>query len=180
MNTGTIRVLIVDDEPIARDILETYIARIPGLELIASCKNALEAFQVLNKQKVDLLLLDINMPEITGISFLNTLKDPPHVIFTTAYSEYALESYDHNAVDYLLKPISFERFLKGIHKAIDLIGGNNTTTEKNSTPMESDNLMFKVDQNRFEAALVRRRIKRLYPPMDRARENRYPQYHEEL
>lgn len=158
MNTGTIRVLIVDDEPIARDILETYIARIPGLELIASCKNALEAFQVLNKQKVDLLLLDINMPEITGISFLNTLKDPPHVIFTTAYSEYALESYDHNAVDYLLKPISFERFLKGIHKAIDLIGGNNTTTEKNSTPVESDNLMF----IKAEGKLIKIDLKQLW------------------
>src|ERR1044072_7568002 len=98
-----IKVLVVDDEPIARDIMETYIAKIPGLQLIGMCKNALEAFQFINKEKIDLLLLDINMPEITGINFLKTLKDPPHVIFTTAYSEYALESYEYSAIDYLLK-----------------------------------------------------------------------------
>lgn len=159
MNDSAIRVLIVDDEPIARDILETYVARIPGLELVSSCKNALEAFQVLNKQKVDLLLLDINMPEITGISFLNTLKDPPHVIFTTAYSEYALESYDHNAVDYLLKPIAFERFLKAINKATDIIGGSNIqASEKPIASSDSDNLMF----IKAEGKLIKIDLKQLW------------------
>ena len=110
-------VLIVDDEPLARDILETYILKMTGLKLAGKCKNALEAFSMLNKQQVDVMLLDINMPEISGIDFIKTLKKPPLVIFTTAYSEYAVESYELNAIDYLVKPVSFDRFLKAIDKA---------------------------------------------------------------
>jgi len=111
-----IRTLIVDDEPIAQEILETYVAKIPELELAGKCKNALEAFSILNKGETDLMLLDINMPEISGMDFLKSLKNPPLVIFTTAYSEFAIESYELNAVDYLLKPISFDRFLRAIDK----------------------------------------------------------------
>lgn len=111
-----IRVAIVDDEPLAQEILQSYLQKIPDTELVGVCKNALEAFTLINKQVVDLLLLDINMPEITGIDFLKSLKQPPKVIFTTAYTEYALESYDLNAIDYLVKPIAFERFLKAINK----------------------------------------------------------------
>jgi DNA-binding LytR/AlgR family response regulator len=113
---GTIKVVILDDEPLARAVLTDYVGRVPDLELIACCKNALEAFSLLGKQQVDLLLLDINMPEINGIELLKTLRNPPAVIFTTAYPEYAVESYDLNALDYLLKPIPFERFLKAIDK----------------------------------------------------------------
>lgn len=114
-----LKVLIADDEPIAQEILENYISRIPDLQLTGKCRNALEAFQYINKEQPDILLLDINMPEITGIDFLKTLKNPPAVIFTTAYAEYAIESYELNAIDYLLKPIAFSRFLKAINKAID-------------------------------------------------------------
>lgn len=115
------RILIVDDEPIARDILETYVLRLTDATLAGKCKNALEAFGTLSREQVDVMLLDINMPEISGTELINTLKNPPLVIFTTAYSEYAVESYELNALDYLLKPISFERFLKAINKANDTL-----------------------------------------------------------
>ncbi|EJF54444.1 response regulator of the LytR/AlgR family [Saprospira grandis DSM 2844] len=113
-------VLIVDDEPLARDVLQTYIEKIPSLKLVGSCQNAIEAFEQLNSQTVDLMLLDIHMPQISGIDFLKTLAQPPLVIFTTAYSNYALESYELNVVDYLLKPIAFDRFVKAINKAVGL------------------------------------------------------------
>lgn len=113
-----IQVIIVDDEPLAIEVLETYIAKIPNLKLVAKCSHALEAFEAIHAHKVDLMFLDIQMPQITGIDFLKTLSNPPKVIFTTAYSNYAVEGYELNAVDYLLKPISFERFLKAAQKAI--------------------------------------------------------------
>ena len=101
-----VEVLIVDDEPLARDVLEAFALKVPELHIAGICKNALEAFSAINKTKIDILLTDINMPEISGIEFLNSLKNPPLVIFTTAYSEYAVESYELNAVDYLVKPIT--------------------------------------------------------------------------
>jgi DNA-binding LytR/AlgR family response regulator len=113
---SSISVLIVDDEPIARTILEGFVAMLPQLKLVGSCANAMQALTVLNTQTVDLLLLDIDMPHINGFSFLDSLAAPPKVIFTTAYHQYAIESYEHNALDYLLKPIRFERFLKAVNK----------------------------------------------------------------
>jgi len=110
-------ILIVDDEPLARTLLETYVQKMPGLTLAGMCENALEAFSVLNTQTIDLLFLDINMPEINGIDFIKALKNPPAVVFTTAYAEFAVESYNLNAVDYLLKPITFDRFMKAVDKA---------------------------------------------------------------
>lgn len=107
-----ISVVIVDDEPLAQEILKEYLGKIGGFEIAGVCKNALEAFALLNRQKVDILLLDIDIPEINGIDFIKSLKNPPLVIFTTAYSNYAVESYELNAADYLLKPISFDRFFK--------------------------------------------------------------------
>jgi DNA-binding LytR/AlgR family response regulator len=109
--------LVVDDEPLARKLLVDYIGKIPSLTLVGTCSNPLEAREVLLSKKVDILFLDIQMPEITGIGFLKTLKTHPMVILTTAYSEYALEGYELDVVDYLLKPITFERFLKAIEKA---------------------------------------------------------------
>lgn len=117
-----IKCLICDDELIAHQILEAYILRTPGLVLVAKCRNALEAFAKLEQQSIDLIFLDIEMPLVNGINFLKTLTDPPKVIFTTAYAEHALESYELNAVDYLLKPFSPERFAKAIEKARALIG----------------------------------------------------------
>ena len=115
------RLAIIDDEPLAREILINYVQKIETIELVGVCKNALEAFALLGKQQVDLLLLDINLPEILGTEFLKILHNPPMVIFTTAYSEYAIESYELNAIDYLLKPFSYERFLVAINKATNTI-----------------------------------------------------------
>lgn len=111
-----IRCLIADDELIAHQILEQYIVQTPGLVLVAKCRNALEAFAKLKEHAIDLMFLDIEMPLVNGIAFLKTLPQPPKVIFTTAYAEYALEGYELNVVDYLLKPFSYERFVKAVDK----------------------------------------------------------------
>lgn len=116
-----INTIIVDDEPLALDVLETYIEKIPDLNLVARCTNAFEANEALKKHEVDLMFLDIQMPQLTGIDFLKSLTDPPAVVFTTAYSNYAIEGFEVNAVDYLLKPISLERFMKAANKAIEQI-----------------------------------------------------------
>ena len=137
-----IKTVIVDDEPLARDILQTYLEKIEEATLVGICSNALEAFALLNKEKVDLLLLDINMPEISGMDFLKTLKNPPLVIFTTAYHEYAVASYELNAVDYLLKPIPFERFLKAIYKAKQLLQETENISVNLSAVSAQDRLMF--------------------------------------
>jgi DNA-binding LytR/AlgR family response regulator len=112
--------LIIDDEPIARKGLEEHVQEIEFLHCIASCENALRAAACLNEQKVDLIYLDIHMPKVTGIDFLRTLKHPPLTILTTAYSDYALEGYSLDVIDYLVKPITFERFLKASQKAMDV------------------------------------------------------------
>jgi len=114
-----INVIIVDDEPLAQDVLETYIEKIPELHLVQKCNNAFEANEALKSHSIDLMFLDIQMPQLTGIDFLKTLNKPPLVIFTTAYSNYAIEGFELNALDYLLKPISMERFLKAVNKAMD-------------------------------------------------------------
>lgn len=111
--------LIVDDEPLAQEVLENYVQRVEELKLVKKCSNAMEAVQTLHQEKVDLLFLDIQMPVMNGLSFLKSLKNPPAVILTTAFPKYALEGYDLDVVDYLLKPISFERFLKAVNKAMD-------------------------------------------------------------
>lgn len=113
--------LIVDDESIARKGLEKYAKQIPFLDVKGLCKNAMQVQEYLMHQSIDLLFLDINMPGIKGTDFLRSLKQAPHVIFTTAYSEYALESFEFDVVDYLVKPISFERFLQAANKAVRMI-----------------------------------------------------------
>jgi DNA-binding LytR/AlgR family response regulator len=140
-----IKVLIVDDEPIAQDILETYISKIADLQLTGKCRNALEAFQIVSKQQVDLILLDINMPEISGIDFLKTLKNAPLVIFTTAYSEYALQSYELDAVDYLLKPIPFDRFLKAINKVIAILNNEHKNADPKAATATDNTMFVKAD-----------------------------------
>ncbi len=116
-----INVIIVDDEPLALDVLETYIDKIPDLNLITKCSNALEANAALKEHDIDLMFLDIQMPQLTGVDFLRTLAKPPKVIFTTAYANYAVEGFELNAVDYLLKPISLDRFMKAVNKAQEQI-----------------------------------------------------------
>ncbi|MBX2963534.1 MAG: response regulator transcription factor [Cyclobacteriaceae bacterium] len=112
--------LIVDDEPLARVLLEKYVNRVEGLSLVKSFPNAVEAFSFLQHTPVDLLLLDIQMPQITGLELISSLKQKPRVIFTTAHRDYAYEAYDLDAVDYLLKPIAFDRFLRSISKVYQL------------------------------------------------------------
>ena len=108
--------IIVDDEPVAREILENHLERIETINIVASCKSAIEAFKIINTYPVDLIFLDINMPDISGLSFAKSMSKEYKVIFTTAYREYAVDGFDLRAVDYLLKPISFERLLQGVNK----------------------------------------------------------------
>ena len=121
--------MIVDDEPIARDILKNYIGQLPMLNLVKVCSNAMEAYEGLHEYKVDLVLLDVQMPVITGVEFLRSLRNPPLVIFTTAFSSFAMEGYELNLVDYLLKPITFERFYISIQKFLERMENRKTNIE---------------------------------------------------
>jgi DNA-binding LytR/AlgR family response regulator len=112
----TWKCLLVDDEPLAIDVLKQHIAVVEQLEVVGACNNAFKAMEFLKEQPVDLMFLDIHMPKLSGISFVRTLQHPPKVIFTTAYKEYALDAFELDAVDYLLKPISLERFLRAVNK----------------------------------------------------------------
>ncbi len=115
----TIHCIIVDDEPIAREILKNHLQKIETIAIVASCKNAIEAFNVINSNKIDVIFLDINMPDISGLSFARSINKNIKIIFTTAYREYAVDGFDLKAVDYLLKPISFERLLQAVNKFLD-------------------------------------------------------------
>jgi DNA-binding LytR/AlgR family response regulator len=123
--------LIVDDEPLARDLIRAHIEKLENFEIVAECNNAMKALSVLREKHVDLMFMDIQMPQITGIEFLKTLKHPPKVIITTAYRDYALEGFELDVVDYLIKPITFERFLKSVNKFyqmnLEAIQGNTTS-----------------------------------------------------
>ena len=130
--------LIIDDEHIAHDIIKDYCDLLPNMELMKNCYDGLEAFEYLNKNEVDLIFLDLNMPKLKGFEFLKTLKNPPKVIVTTAYKEFALEGYELNISDYLLKPFGFERFLKAINK-----------TFSTSNTQESISFKSKVDSKRI-------------------------------
>jgi DNA-binding LytR/AlgR family response regulator len=108
--------IIVEDEPLAAEILKDYIDQVPFLNLIAICEDAIYALDILQKEKIDLVFLDINLPKLKGFDFIKTLKNPPNIIITTAYHEYALQGYECNVVDYLMKPIAFNRFLVAVNK----------------------------------------------------------------
>jgi DNA-binding LytR/AlgR family response regulator len=136
------RVLIVDDEPLALDVIETYVERLPSLELVARCENAVQAFDVLSREEVDIMFLDIQMPQLTGIDFLKSLSNPPLVIFTTAYPNYAIEGYELNVIDYLLKPISFERFMKSVNKALSQLELQNETASHSAATEGSEDANF--------------------------------------
>ena len=116
MNTKKYKSIIIDDEPIAIKVIQEHIDRFDNIESVQGFTKAVDAINILNNENIDLLFLDINMPGISGIEFLKSLSNPPKVIFTTAYRNFAIDAFDLNAIDYLVKPISFERFLKAINK----------------------------------------------------------------
>jgi len=145
-----INCLIVDDEELALNVLEKYISTLPSLRLAGKCENALDAITFLHKNQVDLLFLDLNMPELGGLDMLKTLSDPPLVILTTAYSEFALESYEFGVVDYLLKPIKLERFIKAVNKAVGLLrsyqpaGQESNTDKSGSIFVKEDHITYQI------------------------------------
>lgn len=139
----TINCIIVDDEPIARDILRTYVAQVPYLNLIGECSDAFEAMQLINRQPVDLVVLDINMPRLSGLDMLRTLKKYPAIIITSAYSDYALEGFELAVTDYLLKPFSFPRFVQATEKVLQLRQPADKTAP---TSPKEDFVMVKADK----------------------------------
>ena len=147
----SISCIIVDDEIMARDIIATHLSKIKNINVVAQCKNAIEAFNFINNNKVDLIFLDINMPEISGISFAKSINKDIKIIFTTAYRDYAVEGFDLQAVDYLLKPIAFERLLQAVNRYFEVNSNaiNNNTLETTASNdfifVRSDRKMIKVD-----------------------------------
>ena len=150
--SDTIKCLIVDDEPLAIMLIEKHISQLPQLEIVASCQNALEAFEILKKEPIDLLFLDIQMPVLTGLEFAKSLQNPPSIIFTTAYREYALESYELNVVDYLLKPITFTRFFKAINKYLNSRQSETTpvTQVTAATPAEPEYIYVNANKKHIK------------------------------
>lgn len=149
------RCLIVDDEPLARDVLRRYCEKLPVLELVGECSNAIDAFVFLQSNEVDLLFLDIRMPELLGTELIQSIKNPPKVIFTTAYKEYAWDGFELNAVDYLLKPIRFDRFLKAVNKALP--GHENVLLSDEPIDLERtsgvDSIYIRIDRRQVRIVL---------------------------
>ncbi len=147
------RCLIVEDEAPAQRVLKKFISDVPTLQLVDCTTNALDALSILKEQKIDILFLDINLPKIKGIDFLKSIQSPPKTIFTTAYAEYAVESFELDATDYLLKPFSFERFLKAVNKAIDRISASIEPTAV-ATKFENEQILFfRTDKKIFRLNL---------------------------
>ena len=145
-----IKALLVDDEPLAQNIIEQYARKLPNLVLAGKCSDAIAAHQWLQENSADIIFLDINMPKLSGISFLKSLKNAPLVIFTTAYSEYAIEGFELDAVDYLKKPFSFERFCKAFFKAEELLLLKKATKDAPAVPTEKQFLFIKSNKKTFK------------------------------
>lgn len=142
---STINCMVVDDEPIARDILASHIAQTADLNLVKSCMNASEASEGLYQHRVDLVFLDIQMPVISGVDFLRSLRNPPLVVFTTAYQNYAVEGFELNSVDYLLKPITYDRFYQAMQKVHDRLAFKNSQTATVAPVAAVDYIFVKQD-----------------------------------
>ncbi len=147
--------IIIDDEPLAIEVIENHLAKFEDFDIVAKCNNAITAFEIIHKKNIDLIFLDIQMPKITGVDFLKTLKNPPKVIFTTAYRDYAIDAYELDVIDYLLKPISFERFLKAINKYYEVSGKDLTiySAQANNAPIPESYTYIKADKKLYKVYL---------------------------
>ncbi|MFC5409630.1 LytR/AlgR family response regulator transcription factor [Larkinella bovis] len=157
-----VRCLLVDDEPHALEIIESYVEMIDGLEVIGKCHNAIQAFSLLQSTPVDLLFLDIKMPKLTGTDFLRSLREPPKVIFTTAYREYALDGFDLDVVDYLLKPIPFERFLRAVSKVMRLEAHPASTLPPETEPALAEKELVPSERDAFLYFRADRKMVKVY------------------
>lgn len=152
----TLNCIIVDDEYLARNYLKDYVSKMPGLDLLGDFNSPLKAMELIKSGAVDLMFLDIHMPDITGIEFLKTMNQVPHVVLTTAYEEYALEGYELNVVDYLLKPFSFDRFLKAVNKVQELVDTNRKAEQSDSRDvmqkpqLKEDHLIIRADRKLYK------------------------------
>ena len=158
-----INCMIVDDEPIARDILAGYIANTLGMELLKSCINATEAYEGLHQHMIDLIFLDIQMPVITGTDFLRSLRNPPLVIFTTAYNQYAVEGFDLNSVDYLLKPITYGRFYQAIEKTRERLAYKTSGAPGLTQSPEQPDSSVHLDDKRLFASMHLKLFENMLP-----------------
>ncbi|AEE49640.1 LytR/AlgR family response regulator transcription factor [Haliscomenobacter hydrossis] len=138
--------LIVEDEPLAAELLKSYIEKLPDLSLVGHCDSSLEAFSLLQQQHIQLIFLDIQMPRLTGLELLSALKNPPAVVLTTAFREYAVESYDYDVLDYLVKPIQFDRFLKAVGRYYQRQSAQQVPTQTSPDAFEQAYLFFRVDR----------------------------------
>lgn len=147
-----LKYIIIDDEPLAHELIEEFCSMLPHIQLVKNCYNAMEAMQFLNEQSVDFMFLDINMPKLKGLDFLKTLTKPPKTIITTAYKEHALEGYELNVVDYILKPFSFDRLVKAVNKVSDI---QNSTPLVKAVSNTSDNarMFVKGDKKHYQINL---------------------------
>jgi DNA-binding LytR/AlgR family response regulator len=162
-----IRCMIADDEPIARDILKKHIAATPGLVLVKSCINATEAYEGLHEHEVDVIFLDIQMPVISGIEFLRSLRDPPLVVFTTAFHNYAIEGYELNSVDYLLKPITYDRFYRAVEKIRERVAFKSAQKTKPLADyifIKQDNRLVKVNYDQIRYIEAEKDFSRIFLP----------------
>ena len=150
-----IRCLIIDDEPLAVRLVNTYCQQMPELEVVGTCNSAIEAYRVLQQYRVDLLFLDIKMPQLLGTDFIRGLTNPPKVILITAYRKYALDGYDLDIVDYVLKPLSFSRFMKAVSKAGRLLSVASTDSKPTSEENENKDafLYFRIDKEMIKVHL---------------------------
>jgi two-component system, LytTR family, response regulator len=147
--------IIADDEPLAREVISKYVTRIPSLQLVGECSNAVQVIESIQQQEIDLIFLDIQMPEISGTDLIRILKNAPYIIITTAFQEYSLEGYELDVVDYLLKPIKFERFLKAVTKVFRLSGEGATSpaSQEKLEPQEDAYLYFRTDRKTVKVML---------------------------
>ncbi len=137
--------LIVDDEPLSQDVIVDFVNACPELNLVAVCNDALEAGSYLKKEKIDVMFLDINMPKLSGISFVKSLKVPPSIVFITAYPEYAVDGFEVDAVDYLLKPVSFERFRAAVNRLAERFSGNIETENRKHLMVRANKKNYRID-----------------------------------